>query len=1083
MKARHNTRMRAYRQPFGAAAAGTEVTLALHVWEEPAVECLCRVWVDGTGESLFPMQRAEQGEQTVFSCRLQTKEPEIIWYSFILKAPDGRVFRYGAEEGRTGGEGRLYDREPPSFQLTVYAPRALPEWYRTGLVYQIFPDRYRRGQDWRSLAEAALKKGRRGPERRLVEDWDSVPFYSRDATGRVRAWDFYGGTLSGIREDLPRLKRLGVTALYLNPVFEAASNHRYDTGDYKKVDALLGGEEAFRALAVEAEKAGISIILDGVFNHTGCDSLYFNKYGNYNTLGAFQSPESPFRDWYSFNDSPAGYECWWGVDDLPDLQESAAGVKKLILEPREGVIAKWLKAGAKGWRLDVADELSDDFIAEIKAAAIAERGEEALLLGEVWEDASNKISYGKLRRYFLGNELDSVMNYPLREGVTRFLLGEIPASALVERLISLKENYPPTAFYGALNLMGSHDRPRILTVLGEAPEDLRDEEKRRFRLSPEQRRLAKGRVWLMTLLQMTLPGVPCIFYGDEAGLEGYADPYNRGPYPWGREDPDLLAMYRNAVGLRRLSPVFTEGAFLPFACGDEVFGFWRKGEGLAFAVLVNRSRWQEQPVEIPAVGAKVTELVEGREVRVREGRVRLTLSPLGSAVLLFCPVRRWEKPMPPGRGVLCHITSLPCGSGKGHIGEPAERFIDFLADSGLTYWQMLPLSPVDEFGSPYAGTSAFAAGLHLLPESEEELREEFRQFAGDEAFTAYKEENRDWLWPFAWFSALKKKYGGRDWRLWPEEDRNFPPGSAVFWEDEKEAEFQAYCQYRFDRKWARLKDYAHARGVLLIGDLPMYVNADSADVWAARSLFTVDENGALSASSGVPPDDFSKEGQHWGMPLFNWEEMRREGCGWWLERLKRAFSLYDYVRMDHFRGYEAYWSIPAGCRALQGDWVPGPGTEPFAAAFKRFGPLPVLAETLGVMTPAVRGVANLCGFPEIDVLQFAGVDPFTDWRPPEGKVVFSGTHDNQTLKGWCAERWPEKDPEEAAEALLQMLYLSDAEVVILPLQDIIGLGDEARMNTPGTRENNWCWQAKPEELKKAAGRMKKLQGEKQNPTI
>jgi len=1080
MKVLHDSRLAAYRTPFGAVAAGTAVTLAVDVWEDPDISCVCRIWVDKKGETLLPMQRSEMQGRIRFTCRLETREPDLIWYSFLLTASDGSVLRYGAAEGRTGGEGRLYDREPPSFQLTVTVPRPLPEWYRTAVVYQIFPDRYRRGADWRELARQALDGPRSGPTRRLCEDWDTPPFYERDAAGRVVAWDFYGGTLSGIREDLDRLRDLGVTAIYLNPIFEAASNHRYDTGDYGRVDPLLGGEAAFRALAQEAERKGISLILDGVFNHTGCDSRYFNKYGNYDSIGAYQSPDSPYRDWYRFGGGPTGYDCWWGVDDLPALEESATGVRELIFGRDHGVIRKWLRAGAKGWRLDVADELPDDFIEGIKAAAVETLGEDALVIGEVWEDASNKISYGELRRYLLGSELDGVMNYPLRDAVHGFLRGERSAADLCETLETLRENYPPEAFYGSLNLMGSHDRPRVLTLLGDAPpaDCLTEEEKRDYRLSAEKRALAKGRAWLAALLQMTLPGVPCIYYGDEAGLEGYADPYNRAPYPWGKEDPDLLAIYRNAIALRRLTPLFTDGDLFPFSCGEEVFGFLRESGGDRCAVVVNRSIWESHDASVPTGGARVSEIVSGLEVTVCGGAAQFTLPPLGSAVLLFSGAESgWAKPMPKGTGILCHVTSLPCKTGAGTIGEPARAFLDFLEKTGRTYWQVLPLHPTDRYGSPYAGTSAFAGNLRLLPQDEETLREEFARFGGGAEFEAFRQKNADWLLPYAQFAALKRRYGGRDWREWPAGDRIFPPASAHDPQIEAETAFQIYCQYRFDRQWAELRAQAQKKGVSVIGDLPMYVSADSADVWAHRDLFTVDEAGALRASSGVPPDAFAEDGQLWNTPLFDWERMRQSGYDWWLRRLERAFSLYDYVRLDHFRGFESYWAVPAGKPAAQGAWKPGPGADLFRAAYERFGPLPVLAEDLGTLTPAVRGLLRLCDFPGIDVLQFSNGDPLCGYTPAAGKIACPGTHDNQTLVGWCAQRYPDLDARQTAQHLLRAVLSSRAEVTILPLQDALGLGDEARMNTPGTTGGNWAWQAREEDLANAAERLSALDRE------
>ena len=285
MRVFHDSRDPVYRRPYGAVTAGGTVSLSVDVWETSAPACFLRLWVDGKGEKIVPMEAAGAGDRMRFTCSITLPEPELVWYSFIIRTPDGES-RYGAREGSTGGQGQLYSYEPPSFQITVYKERPVPEWYKNGIVYQIFPDRFRRGEDWQELSERAVKTGHlKGPEREVQENWYETPFYKRNSEIARICWDFYGGTLSGIEEKLDYLQELGVTVIYLNPIFEAASNHRYDTGNYMRIDPMLGGEEAFRNLTRAAEKKGISIILDGVFNHSGNDSLYFNAYGNYPTLG------------------------------------------------------------------------------------------------------------------------------------------------------------------------------------------------------------------------------------------------------------------------------------------------------------------------------------------------------------------------------------------------------------------------------------------------------------------------------------------------------------------------------------------------------------------------------------------------------------------------------------------------------------------------------------------------------------------------------------------------------------------------------------------------------------------------------
>ncbi len=313
-----------------------------------------------------------------------------------------------------------------------------------------------------------------------------------------------GRNARGIEEKLPYLASLGVTVLYLNPIFEAASNHRYDTADYTRVDPLLGRKKDFESLCEAARKRGIRIVLDGVFNHTGADSVYFDKFGNYGTA-------EKYRSWFRFGDQYRhGYECWWDVPDLPNVEENDPSFREFLCG-EDGVVRRWLRRGASGWRLDVADELPDSLIRDIRAA-MKEEKEDSLLLGEVWEDASNKVSYGALREYFLGSELDATMHYPFRTAVLDFLLGKIHAQAACDAFWTIQEHYPKENLYAALNLIGSHDRARVLTVLGGDVNALK----------------------MAMFLQFALPGVPSIYYGDEAGMTGGTDPYNRGSFPWGK---------------------------------------------------------------------------------------------------------------------------------------------------------------------------------------------------------------------------------------------------------------------------------------------------------------------------------------------------------------------------------------------------------------------------------------------------------------------------------------------------------------------------------------------------------------------
>jgi 4-alpha-glucanotransferase len=1085
MKIYHNTRDAQYRHPFGAIHTNDTVTLTLDVWDEPDASAVVRTWVDGIGEQLIEMQKNLLEDRCRFTAAITPVQAELLWYSFRVTRADGYIVGYGAKDGNTGGEGvDYYDREPPSFQITVSERRDVPKWYREGIVYQIFPDRFCRGENWEKRVQSLPDHHKKGPKRRLCEDWGKPPIYEKDEKGRVTCWDFYGGTLAGIEEKLGYLKELGISVLYLNPIFEAASNHRYDTGDYTKIDPMLGDNEAFEHLCKKAEEYGISIILDGVFNHTGCDSTYFNKYGNYDNVGAWQSEDSPYRDWYRFDNSPAGYECWWGVDDLPNLEETNESYQKFIYGDKDSIVRRWLRAGAKGWRLDVADELPDFFIEGIKKAVVDELGDEGLLIGEVWEDASNKISYGELRRYLLGTELDAVMNYPLRDGLERFVLGQMSAPELTGTLMSLYENYPKESFYASLNLIGSHDRLRVLTRLGDAPaeETLSESQRAEYRLENWQKDLAKGRLWMVLVMQMLMPGVPCIYYGDEVGMEGYSDPYNRGTYPWGEEDEGIRSMHQNLISLRKLSPLFVDGSFEPFAENEDVFGFIRKlGDERAY-VLVNRSRSQTYEVLLPEE-AEATELISGRVLHHKDGKLGIDMYPFGTAVIYIREGKQLAEPMEPGCGVLCHVTSIPKSKGKSCFGENAKQFIDFLAQNGQKYWQILPLNPTDFYGSPYVGTSAFAGNPALLGLTDAQWEKQFEQFNPDKDYAAFCEAQKDWLEPYACYCALKEEEGGKPFSQWKKEYRKCSPQVLEKIGSSRRAAFYRYEQYLFEKEWQQVHTYAAEHGIQIIGDMPMYVSEDSADAWAYPENFAVDTDGHPSRRAGVPPDYFSEDGQLWGNPLYRWEAMEKDGYHWWMDRLERGFDLYDKIRLDHFRGFEAYWSVPDGKKAKEGSWIIGPGRKLFEAAYQKFGPLHLIAEDLGIITPGVRGLIAGCGLCGMDVMQFSDTDPMERYEPPKGKLVYSGTHDNATLVGWCKERYPEEDAKKCADKLMHRLYGCEADVVIVPLQDLMKLDDKARMNTPGTTEGNWKWQANEKKMAAAGKYLEELMDFRLHPPV
>lgn len=461
----------------------------------------------------------------------------------------------------------LTDHTANRFRLLVYAEGfRTPDWFHGGIMYHIFLDRFFRGE-----GDVVLRRGAT-----LNEDWENgIPQYAKHAGDPLSNDVFFGGNLWGVSEKLDYLQSLGVTVLYLSPLFEAASNHRYDTADYEKIDPLLGGRAAFDALIESAHARGMRVILDGVFNHTGDDSIYFNRRGNYPSVGAYQSKKSPYAAWYNFRKFPNDYEAWWGIEIMPRLKHEKESCRRFFTG-KDGIAAKWLRAGADGWRLDVADELSDEFLDEFHDTVKRETGGEGLLIGEVWENAANKISYGKRRRYFRGGQLDSVMNYPFRNAVMAFLKSG-DAETFYNILTDIYSSYPSTVSNSLMNLLGTHDTERILTILGDpSMGDGKDNPTLAgLRLSPAVKERAVMLLKIASVLQFTVYGVPSVYYGDEVGVEGYHDPFCRMPFPWGREDKELLAHYRALGELRHAHPALKDGEFRFLACTKHAFAFER----------------------------------------------------------------------------------------------------------------------------------------------------------------------------------------------------------------------------------------------------------------------------------------------------------------------------------------------------------------------------------------------------------------------------------------------------------------------------------------------------------------------------
>ena len=640
----HNSHHLLYRSPFGAVPVSQAVTLRLSgTLMLTAERTAIRLWREGIGEEIIEMKPAglqEAGEDFWEATFTVADQPGLVWYYFIIEHREG-IRYYGNNIQRLGGPGQMQMETPYSYQITVYkADFSVPEWFCTGIIYQIFPDRFRNGLPGNKV---------RSPKENsfIYGQWEDEPLYIKDpATGKILRWDFHGGNLEGVIEKLPYLKSLGITILYLNPIFEAASNHRYDTGDYKKIDAMLGTEKTFTELCHKAGAMGIRIILDGVFSHTGSDSRYFNREGRYDTLGAYHSKNSPYYPWYRFTHYPDDYDCWWGIDTMPNVNEMEHSFRKYIIEDEDSVIRRWIGKGAGGWRLDVADELPGSFIRQLRKAMKA-TDPESVLIGEVWEDASNKVSYGERRSYLQGDELDSVMNYPFRETMIQFFLGRITGIEAVQQLMSLYENYPREHFYSCMNLIGSHDRIRVLTLLGEAPDEnsMSISERLHYKLPKKQRELASRRLKAMIAFQMTYPGVPAIYYGDEVGMEGFSDPLNRKTYPWGREDHTLLYWTQQMTALRSGHPVFVKGDLKWLDSGQHHMGLIRTLPGAVGVVLLNRheSKTLKIKEKLPQKpGSPLIDCLSGNPVSVTDALLEINVPPLSTSILLADASTRTE---------------------------------------------------------------------------------------------------------------------------------------------------------------------------------------------------------------------------------------------------------------------------------------------------------------------------------------------------------------------------------------------------------------------------------------------------------
>ena len=575
MRILYNSKQLIHKDPFGTLVPEQSCTLRIHIpsnVQATRVECVIQN-PDGSHVLSVPMgYQMKKGAYDIFGGKFSLEHTGLYFYFFHIEKRGGgfNLFKYGDDTNIEAGD---------RWQLScVPADHTVPDWAMGATMYQIFPDRFHRSGKCDLTDKLSPYY--------LHENWNEEVRWQPESDGRILNNDFYGGNFKGIIEKLDYLASLGITILYLNPISKSFSSHRYDTGDYKTPDPMLGTLADFTALCSAAHAKGMKVILDGVYSHTGSDSLYFNRYGHFPTKGAFQSKDSPYYSWYTFHKWPRSYNSWWNFDTLPTVNKLDPAFVEYIITGEDSVVAHWLKAGCDGFRLDVADELPSEFLTLLKKR-VRELRPDALVLGEVWEDASNKVAYGEHRRYFVDAQLDSVMNYPLRTAIINFLRERDDGYGLYSTVMTIAENYPKQVFLANMNCLGTHDSPRILTALMDDFDGSREEKARRH-LSRQQYDVAQERLLMASFLQYMLPGTPSIYYADEAGMEGYKDPFNRRPYPWGQENRELLNHHRLLGRLRKEQPALRLGDIeFTVACDNRV-AFSRSYEGKVLRIYVNR---------------------------------------------------------------------------------------------------------------------------------------------------------------------------------------------------------------------------------------------------------------------------------------------------------------------------------------------------------------------------------------------------------------------------------------------------------------------------------------------------------------
>ena len=575
MRILYNSKLSQFKQPFGTLRPGEVCTMHIQI------PCACQTThvevrvlsEDGTPFLNVPMVKCAQTElYETWRTAFALDEPDLYFYFFQIttKNESFRLLKQGDATNMEAGDW---------WQVSVIAEEfAVPSALEGAVMYQIFPDRFARAGQC-DLTEKLQPYW-------VHENWRDQPVWQPNERGEITNNDFFGGNFAGMCEKLDYLQNLGVEVLYLNPVFMAWSTHRYDTFDYTRIDPMLGTEDDFRHFCNEAHARGMKVILDGVFSHVGSRSPYFQS--------AISDLKSPYRSWFDFQHYPDRYTSWWGITTLPCVNKMDPAFLDYIIDGPYSIAVRWLMAGADGWRLDVVDELPDEFVLRLRRR-IRQVKPSAILIGEVWEDASNKIAYDRRRRYFVDNELDGVMNYPLQKAILRYVRRENDGAEFGQQVMTLAENYPPHVLNACMNLLSTHDTPRAINALLDPHDGSRDDLARRH-FSPDQIIWGKELLRTAAFLQFTLPGAPCIYYGDEAGMTGYRDPFNRGFYPWGEEDTNLQAFYRALARLKRENPALKTGRVEFITASNGRVQFLRQSAGQTAMVFCNASRepWRVQ---------------------------------------------------------------------------------------------------------------------------------------------------------------------------------------------------------------------------------------------------------------------------------------------------------------------------------------------------------------------------------------------------------------------------------------------------------------------------------------------------------